>query len=147
MTPSEEKLSGFVFKIHANMDPGHRDRIAFLRICSGKDQKGMRFYHVRSGNVARQVSIGTAHTPCLRSNRPNVDGPRVAEAFLRGEKEMPKPKRTKRIERSTDVSTAPGAELEGESAEINETGGCPDPRNCIPTKVLLDSRSPERTAA
>src|SRR5690606_16743862 len=42
--PMEEKLSGFVFKIQANMDPGHRDRIAFMRICSGKYTRGMRLF-------------------------------------------------------------------------------------------------------
>jgi peptide chain release factor 3 len=45
--PEEEAFSGFVFKIQANMDPKHRDRIAFLRICSGHYQKGMKIYHVR----------------------------------------------------------------------------------------------------
>ncbi len=49
----EEKLSGFVFKIQANMDPGHRDRIAFMRICSGRYAKGMRFHHVRLGKEMR----------------------------------------------------------------------------------------------
>jgi peptide chain release factor 3 len=47
--PSESKFSGFVFKIQANMDPNHRDRIAFLRITSGKYEKGMRIKHVRIG--------------------------------------------------------------------------------------------------
>ena len=47
--PDEPDLTGFVFKIQANMDPGHRDRIAFMRICSGEYQKGMRLKHVRSG--------------------------------------------------------------------------------------------------
>ncbi|RJX24631.1 MAG: peptide chain release factor 3, partial [Desulfobulbus sp.] len=40
--PEEEAFSGFVFKIQANMDPAHRDRIAFLRVCSGRFQRGMR---------------------------------------------------------------------------------------------------------
>ncbi|MCX8019099.1 MAG: peptide chain release factor 3 [Chitinophagaceae bacterium] len=43
----EDKLSGFVFKIHANLDPRHRDRIAFLRICSGKFERNRFYYHVR----------------------------------------------------------------------------------------------------
>jgi len=43
----EERLSGFVFKIQANMDPMHRDRIAFLRLCSGKYTRGMKLHHVR----------------------------------------------------------------------------------------------------
>ncbi len=47
--PEEDRLSGFVFKIQANMDPGHRDRIAFMRICSGEYRKGMRVTHVRLG--------------------------------------------------------------------------------------------------
>ncbi len=45
--PLEKKFSGFVFKIHANLDPKHRDRIAFLRICSGKFQRDKFFRHVR----------------------------------------------------------------------------------------------------
>ncbi len=49
IAPDEDKLTGFIFKIQANMDPGHRDRIAFMRICSGEYQKGMRVLHVRSG--------------------------------------------------------------------------------------------------
>jgi peptide chain release factor 3 len=51
--PQEAALSGFVFKIQANMDPGHRDRIAFLRLCSGKYTRGMRLYHSRLGKEVR----------------------------------------------------------------------------------------------
>jgi peptide chain release factor 3 len=47
--PGEENMTGFVFKIQANMDPAHRDRIAFMRICSGEYRKGIRTLHVRSG--------------------------------------------------------------------------------------------------
>ncbi len=43
----EDNLSGFVFKIHANLDPRHRDRIAFLRVCSGKFERNKYFHHVR----------------------------------------------------------------------------------------------------
>jgi len=57
--PGEEKFSGFVFKIQANMDPQHRDRIAFLRICSGSYLKGMRMRHVR---IARDVQVANALT-------------------------------------------------------------------------------------
>ena len=45
--PSESKFTGFVFKIHANMDPKHRNRIAFLRVCSGKFERGTNYFHVR----------------------------------------------------------------------------------------------------
>src|SRR5471032_2931382 len=57
--PVEEKFAGFVFKIQANMDPKHRDRIAFMRICSGKYEKGMKMRHVRTG---KDVRIGDALT-------------------------------------------------------------------------------------
>ena len=56
---NEEKFSGFVFKIQANMDPAHRDRIAFLRICSGQYSKGMKMRHVR---ISRDVQIANALT-------------------------------------------------------------------------------------
>ena len=53
VAPEESALTGFVFKIQANMDPGHRDRIAFLRICSGAYRRGMRLHHVRLGKEVR----------------------------------------------------------------------------------------------
>ena len=46
--PEEKSVSGFIFKIQANMDSRHRDRVAFLRICSGKFKRGMKLFHVRS---------------------------------------------------------------------------------------------------
>ncbi|MCB1760726.1 MAG: peptide chain release factor 3, partial [Gammaproteobacteria bacterium] len=55
VSPSETAFSGFVFKIQANMDPAHRDRIAFLRVCSGSYSKGMKMQHVRLGKTV-QVS-------------------------------------------------------------------------------------------
>ncbi len=45
--PTEEKFTGFVFKIHANIDPRHRDRIAFVRVCSGKFLRNTNYLHVR----------------------------------------------------------------------------------------------------
>jgi len=51
VSPFEPGFSGFVFKIQANMDPGHRDRIAFMRICSGKFTRGMKVVHHRTGKV------------------------------------------------------------------------------------------------
>jgi peptide chain release factor 3 len=47
VNPEEDQFAGFVFKIHANMDPKHRDRIAFLRICSGKFERNTNYLHVR----------------------------------------------------------------------------------------------------
>src|SRR5210317_473536 len=57
--PTEDKLTGFVFKSQANVDPGHRDRIAFMRICSGEYLKGIRTLHVRLG---KEVKIPEAIT-------------------------------------------------------------------------------------
>jgi peptide chain release factor 3 len=51
ISPTEPKFTGFVFKIQANMDKNHRDRIAFVRICSGKYTRGMKVLHVRSGKT------------------------------------------------------------------------------------------------
>lgn len=51
--PISEKFSGFIFKIQANMNPTHRDRIAFLRICSGKFSRGMSVQHVQAGKEVR----------------------------------------------------------------------------------------------
>ncbi|MGK7864034.1 peptide chain release factor 3 [Falsiroseomonas sp. E2-1-a4] len=51
---AEEKLTGFVFKVQANMDPNHRDRVAFVRLCSGRLTKGMRLRQVRTG---KQVPV------------------------------------------------------------------------------------------
>lgn len=69
---TEEKLTGFVFKIQANMDPKHRDRVAFMRICSGKYEQGMKMRHVRIG---KDVKIPDALT-FLAGDRS-----RVEEAF------------------------------------------------------------------
>ena len=49
--PADDSVSGFVFKVQANMDPNHRDRIAFLRLCSGKFRRGMKLAHPRSGKA------------------------------------------------------------------------------------------------
>jgi len=57
--PEEDNFSGFVFKIQANMDPQHRDRMAFLRVCSGSYEKGKKIKHVRIG---KQVLIANAAT-------------------------------------------------------------------------------------
>ncbi len=57
--PTEDKFSGFVFKIHANLDPRHRDRIAFLRVCSGKFERNKFFHHVRLKKNVRFSSPAT----------------------------------------------------------------------------------------
>jgi peptide chain release factor 3 len=57
--PEEAELAGFVFKIQANMDPAHRDRIAFLRLCAGRYVRGMRLFHVR---LDKEVRVADALT-------------------------------------------------------------------------------------
>ena len=93
--PEEEAFSGFVFKIQANMDPQHRDRIAFLRVCSGSYRKGMKMHHVRIG---RDVTVANAVT-FLASDRDHVEAAypgdiiglhnhgtiRIGDAFTQGE--------------------------------------------------------------
>jgi peptide chain release factor 3 len=65
----EEAFSGFVFKIQANMDPMHRDRIAFLRVCSGVYRRGMKLRHVRLG---KDVRVADALT-FMAADRSHVD--------------------------------------------------------------------------
>jgi peptide chain release factor 3 len=57
--PNSNKFSGFVFKIHANLDPRHRDRIAFLRVCSGKLEKQKYYHHVRLDRKVRFANLAT----------------------------------------------------------------------------------------
>lgn len=67
--PSETRFSGFIFKIHANMDPKHRNRIAFLRVCSGQFERGSTYYHVRQEKGIR-FSNATAF---MAQDRETVD--------------------------------------------------------------------------
>jgi peptide chain release factor 3 len=57
--PGDDKVTGFVFKVQANMDPNHRDRVAFIRLCSGKFKRGMKLKQVATG---KQIGI---HNPIL----------------------------------------------------------------------------------
>lgn len=59
VSPSEKAFSGFVFKIHANLDPNHRDRIAFLRICSGEFERNKFYYHTRLKKNVRYANPTT----------------------------------------------------------------------------------------
>ncbi len=69
VNPMREEFSGFVFKIQANMDKNHRDRIAFVRICSGKFERGMEAFHVQ-GNKKLKLATGTA---LMANDRAMVD--------------------------------------------------------------------------
>lgn len=95
INPDEDKVSGFIFKIQANMDPKHRDRIAFMRLCSGHFKRGMKLLHSRS---QKQMIL---HNPVmfLAQDRevaeeafagdiiglPNHGGMRIGDTFTEGE--------------------------------------------------------------
>lgn len=91
----EEKFTGFVFKIQANMDKNHRDRMAFLRVCSGVFRRGMRLVHVRTGKelqvrnamtfLARDRSIVDEAYPGDIIGIPNHGTIRIADTFTEGE--------------------------------------------------------------
>lgn len=67
--PTELPFSGFVFKIQANMDPAHRDRIAFLRVCSGRFERGMKVKHLR---LNREIKVSSVVT-FMASSREQVE--------------------------------------------------------------------------
>ncbi len=67
--PTELPFSGFVFKIQANMDPAHRDRIAFLRVCSGRFERGMKIKHLR---LNREIKVSSVVT-FMASSREQVE--------------------------------------------------------------------------
>ncbi len=69
VSPYEAPFSGFAFKIQANMDPAHRDRIAFVRICSGRFRRGMKVFHHRLG---KEITLANA-TIFMAQDRENVD--------------------------------------------------------------------------
>ena len=69
VSPKEETFSGFVFKIQANMDPQHRDRVAFFRVCSGRFDAGMKAFHVRTGKEAKLANALTF----MASDREHVE--------------------------------------------------------------------------
>ena len=69
VSPYEDAFSGFVFKIQANMNPAHRDRTAFLRVCSGRFRRGMRVVHHRIG---KEIAIANA-TIFMAQDRANVE--------------------------------------------------------------------------
>lgn len=93
--PEEEKVTAFVFKIQANMDPKHRDRIAFVRLCSGHFQRGMKLLHVRSGKylpihnpimfMAQERELAEEALPGDILGLPNHGNLRIGDALTEGE--------------------------------------------------------------
>jgi len=95
VAPTEEKVSAFVFKIQANMDPKHRDRIAFVRLCSGRFHRGMKLKHIRSGKqltihnpvmfLAQDREIAEEAWPGDIIGIPNHGNLRIGDALTEGE--------------------------------------------------------------
>ncbi len=93
--PEEKKITGFVFKIQANMDPNHRDRVAFVRVCSGIFNRGMKLKHVRSGKfiavhnpvffLARERSLTEQAFPGDIIGIPNHGTLRIGDTLTEGE--------------------------------------------------------------
>jgi peptide chain release factor 3 len=93
--PSEEPVTGFVFKVQANMDPNHRDRVAFLRLCSGRFRRGMKLRQVRTGKdlvvhspiffLAQDREIAEGAGPGDVIGIPNHGTVKVGDTFTEGE--------------------------------------------------------------
>ncbi|HYG85772.1 MAG TPA: peptide chain release factor 3 [Azospirillum sp.] len=93
--PAEEKVTGFVFKVQANMDPNHRDRIAFVRLCSGKFRRGAKLKHMRSGKLlavnnavlflARDRELAEEAWPGDIIGIPNHGSLRIGDTLTEGE--------------------------------------------------------------
>ncbi len=96
LVAEEEKFSGFVFKIQANMDPNHRDRLAFMRVCSGSFHKGMKLQHVRLNRDVKVngalAFVASAREQIERAYPGDIIGLhnhgtiRIGDAFTQGEK-------------------------------------------------------------
>jgi peptide chain release factor 3 len=95
VAPTETPFSGFVFKIQANMDANHRDRIAFLRVCSGRFERGMKVRHLR---IARDIKVSSVVTFMAASREqveeayagdiiglPNHGNMQIGDSFSEGE--------------------------------------------------------------
>jgi peptide chain release factor 3 len=92
--PSEERVTGFVFKVQANMDPNHRDRVAFVRLCSGRFRRGMKLRQVRTGRTlsvnnpifffARERELADEALPGDIIGIPNHGTLRVGDALCEG---------------------------------------------------------------
>ena len=95
IAPDEPKVTGFVFKVQANIDPQHRDRVAFVRLCSGRFQRGMKLKHVRSGRLmavqapvfflARERNLAEEAWPGDIIGIPNHGTLRIGDTLTEGE--------------------------------------------------------------
>jgi peptide chain release factor 3 len=95
ISPEEPKVSGFVFKVQANIDPQHRDRIAFVRIASGRFQRGMKLKNIRTGRVmsvqapvfflARERNLAEEAWPGDIIGIPNHGSLRIGDTLTEGE--------------------------------------------------------------
>lgn len=72
--PMSDQFTGFIFKIQANMNPAHRDRLAFMRVCSGVFEKGMEVNHSSSGKVIKLTPAPAVHGPGARGRGSGLSG-------------------------------------------------------------------------
>jgi peptide chain release factor 3 len=96
--PGEDKVSGFVFKVQANMDPNHRDRIAFFRLCSGRFRRGAKLRHSRSGKtlavnnavlfMARDRELAEEAWPGDIIGIPNHGSLRIGDTLIEGNEDL-----------------------------------------------------------
>ena len=132
--PGEDRLTGFVFKVQANMDPNHRDRVAFVRLCSGKLVKGMRLKQVRTGKQVpvnaplfffakeRQVAEEAGQSPA-----------RVALAWVMGRPGVTSTLMgVSRAEQVTDNIAALDVALSEEHRAVLDAASAPEPRMPYP---------------
>ena len=95
IAPDDNKVTGFVFKVQANIDPQHRDRVAFLRLCSGRFRRGMKLRHGRSGRMmsvqnpvfflARERNLAEEAWPGDILGIPNHGTLRIGDTLTEGE--------------------------------------------------------------
>ena len=73
-SPEKSAVSGFVFKVQANMDPNHRDRVAFVRLCSGKFRRGMKLFNVREQQADERRGADLLLRAAARDDRRGLSG-------------------------------------------------------------------------
>ena len=122
--PNESKFSGFVFKIQANMDPKHRDRIAYMRICSGRYKKGMKMIDSFPGDGrAREFGSGENGRCPRGSHRLSAQGLQEGRPAARRAQQASERKGTKERTRTEGPQPAVAAKRSGQHPWCSATPG------------------------
>ena len=158
ISPEEPRVAGFVFKVQANIDPQHRDRIAFVRIASGRFQRGMKLKNIRTGRVmsvqapvfflARERNLAEEAWPGDIIGIPNHGSLRIGDTLTEGEAG---PHHRPPEFRAGDIAAGQGRgpdEVEAPEARARAIGrGGSDPRLQAAQWRRLDRRRRRRVAA